>query len=63
MVGPSSFNSLVKSSTESHLSALEASGKALAKSYKCLKNYFIGPYASIVVATEYTLDRTWCNYV
>ena len=34
------------------------------KPYKCLIHHLIGPYASIVVmATEYTLNRTWCNYV
>ena len=34
------------------------------KSYKCLIHHVIASYASIVVmATEYTLDITWCNYV
>ena len=36
----------------------------ISKLYKCLIHHFIGPYASIVVmTTEYTLNRTWCNYV
>ena len=34
------------------------------KSSKCLIHNRIGPYASIVVmSTEYTIDRTRCNYV
>ena len=34
------------------------------KPYNCLIHHLIDPYASIVVmATEYTLERTWFNYV
>ena len=67
MVGPTSFNSMAKSSTESHSSAREASSKAFhlsRPSASCIMHHLIDMCASIaVVATVYIIDRTWCNYV